>query len=131
TLDPVQGLPALRRDWILNRGDVEPCEGREVKPIDDGWLSEKHAAARNGSSKSQTPNPKFKREILRAKNSAVTQLAYARRGIITPEMEFIAVRENLGRAMERTEDRGQRTEGNNGEHASHVTRHSSLARNDL
>src|SRR5438270_4316666 len=41
TLDPVQGLPLLRRDWILNRDDVEPCEGREVKPIDDGWLSEK------------------------------------------------------------------------------------------
>src|SRR6266566_920295 len=60
TLDPVQGLPPLRREWILKREDVEPYEGREVKPIDDGFLSEKHAAARNGSSKSQTPNPKFK-----------------------------------------------------------------------
>src|SRR5438132_4397210 len=98
-LDVTRGLPPLRRDWILKRGDVEPCEGREVKPIDDGWLSEKHAAARNGSSKSQTPNPKFKREILRAKNGAVTQLAYARRGIITPEMEYIAIRENLGREV--------------------------------
>src|SRR5947207_1212349 len=58
TLDPVQGLPALRREWISKREDVEPYEGREVKPIDDGFLSEKHAAARNGSSKSQTPNPK-------------------------------------------------------------------------
>src|SRR5438552_10280565 len=63
TLDPVQGLPALRREWISKREDVEPYEGREVKPIDDGFLSEKHAAARNGSSKSQTPNPKFKRQI--------------------------------------------------------------------
>src|SRR5438552_11050312 len=96
TLDPVQGLPALRREWISKREDVEPYEGREVKPIDDGFLSEKHAAARNGSSKSQTPNPKFKRQILRAKSGAVTQLAYARRGIITPEMEFIAVRESHG-----------------------------------
>src|SRR5205809_23181 len=50
TLDPVQGLPALRREWISKREDVEPYEGREVKPIDDGFLSEKHAAARNGSS---------------------------------------------------------------------------------
>src|SRR5438034_7172507 len=58
---------------ILKREDVEPYEGREVKPIDDGWFSEKHATARNGSSKSQTPNPKFKRRILRAKNGAVTR----------------------------------------------------------
>src|SRR5438874_4517948 len=43
TLDPVQGLPALRREWISKREDVEPYEGREVKPIDDGFLSEKHA----------------------------------------------------------------------------------------
>src|SRR5205823_4883541 len=96
TLDPVQGLPPLRREWILKREDVEPYEGREVKPIDDGFLSEKHATARNGSSKSQTPNPKFKRQILRAKNGAVTQLWYARQGIITSEMEFIAVRESHG-----------------------------------
>src|SRR5437016_4054465 len=66
TLDPVQGLPPLRQNWILKRGDVEPYEGREVKPIDDGWFSEKHATARNGSSKSQTSNRKFKRQILRA-----------------------------------------------------------------
>src|SRR5207302_4606792 len=39
TLDPVQGLPPLRREWILNRGDVEEVEGRAVRPIDDGYLS--------------------------------------------------------------------------------------------
>src|ERR1700736_678102 len=43
TLDPVRGLPPLRRDWILKRGDVEEIDGRKVQPIDDGWLSEKHA----------------------------------------------------------------------------------------
>src|SRR6266568_8957288 len=37
TLDPVQGLPALRRDWILARSDVEEIDGRVVRPIDDGW----------------------------------------------------------------------------------------------
>src|ERR1700736_5653161 len=49
TLDPVQGLPPLRAKWIRDRGDVDPYDGRDVKPIDDGWLSEKHAAVRNGS----------------------------------------------------------------------------------
>src|SRR5436305_247557 len=43
-LDPVQGLPRLRRDWILKRNDVEEIDGRTVKPIDDGYLSDKHAA---------------------------------------------------------------------------------------
>src|ERR1044072_5864101 len=52
TLDPVQGLPPLRRDWILKRGDVEEIDGRIVRPIDDGYLSVAHAehsAKRNGS----------------------------------------------------------------------------------
>jgi phosphomethylpyrimidine synthase len=108
TLDPIQGLPALRRDWILKRGDVEDYEGRKVQPIDDGWLSEKH---RTSNAEHRTPNsngqkgklstlnsqPSTLRKPLRAKpGKVVTQLAYARRGIITPEMEFIAIRENLG-----------------------------------
>src|SRR5882724_7319394 len=134
TLDPVQGLPALRRDWILNRGDVEPCEGREVKPIDDGWLSEKHAAARNGSSKSQTPNPKFKRQVLRAKSGAVTQLAYARRGIITPEMEFIAVRESHGRTRAGIEPANGSSVGEAASFPSHNNRDANsvpYSRNDL
>src|SRR5207237_21794 len=49
TLDPVQGLSALRRDWILKRGDVDEIEGRAVQPIDDGFLSEKHAASKDGN----------------------------------------------------------------------------------
>src|SRR5262245_30425787 len=47
TLDPVQGLPALRRDWILARGDVKEINGRKVQPIDDGFLSEAHATHAN------------------------------------------------------------------------------------
>src|SRR4051812_2638349 len=99
-----QGLPPLRADWIRARGDAEEIEGRRVTPIDDGYLSATHAAHANGSSKSQSPsskeapNPKFQRRPLRAKSGSVTQLAYARRGIITPEMEFIAIRENLRKA---------------------------------
>src|SRR5256884_7255511 len=44
TLDPIQGLPPSRRDWILKRGDVDEIEGRVVRPIDDGYLSDKHSA---------------------------------------------------------------------------------------
>src|SRR6266699_4530809 len=54
TLDPIQGLPPLRRDWILKRGDVEEINGRVVQPIDDGYLSEAHAAHAQG--KRRTPN---------------------------------------------------------------------------
>jgi phosphomethylpyrimidine synthase len=101
TLDPVQGLPPLRREWILKRGDVEEIAGRAVTPIDDGYLSVSHAEHANGSRKSKVEGRKFERsaknKALRAKcGKCVTQLWYARQGIITPEMEFIAVRENLG-----------------------------------
>src|SRR5947208_13441046 len=48
TVDVNRGLPPLRAKWIRARGDVEEIEGRKVQPIDDGFLSEKHAAARNG-----------------------------------------------------------------------------------
>src|SRR6266478_1778242 len=98
--DVEQGLPPLRAKWIRDRGDVEEIEGRAVTPIDDGYLSEKHAAERNGNaSPAQTSEVRFQRSAknkpLRAKpGKAVTQLWYARQGIITPEMEFIAIREN-------------------------------------
>src|SRR5437764_6297563 len=88
TLDPVQGLPPLRRDWILARSDVEEIEGRKVQPIDDGYLSDAHAehsAKRNGSSELGARSLELGRKALRAKSGAVTQLAYARRGVITPE----------------------------------------------
>ncbi|HEV2045687.1 MAG TPA: phosphomethylpyrimidine synthase ThiC [Chthoniobacterales bacterium] len=116
TADPAriveQGLPALRAKWIRDRGDVDEIEGRKVQPIDDGYLSVSHAghsAKRNGSRKSKVESRKpssfaANRQSgsdrpLRAKpGKVVTQLAYARQGVITPEMEFIAVRENHGRA---------------------------------
>jgi phosphomethylpyrimidine synthase len=77
-----QGLPALRRDWITRRGDVEACAARRPDAPDNG-----HAMSTEAR-----PQP------LRAKaGKVVTQLHYARQGIITPEMEFIAIRENMGR----------------------------------
>jgi phosphomethylpyrimidine synthase len=97
-IEVTEGLPALRAVWIRARGDVEEIEGRRVTPIDDGYLSVSHAeksAKRNGSSKFEIRDSKLARKPLRAKRgSCVTQLWYARQGIITPEMEFIAIREN-------------------------------------
>jgi len=107
--DVVEGLPALRRDWIVGRGDVEEYEGRELKPIDDGYLT--FGAANRARVKDVgklEEFPALKRSPLRAKTGAcVTQLHYARCGMITPEMEFIAIRENLGRLahVEKNDDR--------------------------
>ncbi len=89
----------MRRDWILQRGDVEAFDGRNATAKDDGFLSSTHAehAARSETSHSAFRAPHFpKRRPLRASaGHPVTQLWYARQGIITPEMEFIAIRENL------------------------------------
>jgi len=98
-----EGLPAVRRDWILQRGDVEEYDGREVKPMDNGYLSGKHAEFASNAEKNRLVEfPGLlgqRRQPLRAKaGKVVTQLQYARAGIITPEMEFIAIRENMGRA---------------------------------
>jgi phosphomethylpyrimidine synthase len=103
------GLPAMRRDWILQRGDVEIYDGRTVIPVDNGYLSDVHAESRNPKSKIQ--NPKFARKPLRASaGHPVTQFHYARQGIITPEMEFIAIRENMGLEELRNAECGMRNE---------------------
>ncbi len=91
------GVPGLRRQWIVERGDVEEYEGRTVKPEDDGYLTD---GAREYARKNDRfeAYPGLRRPPLRARaGRAVTQMHYAKRGIITPEMEFIAIRENLGR----------------------------------
>ncbi len=97
--DCEKGLPVLRQAWIKERGDVEVIEGRQVKPEDDGYLSEEHARKKANNGNGRNPLKYFdleNREVLRAKSGKrVTQLHYARKGIITPEMEFIAIRENM------------------------------------
>jgi phosphomethylpyrimidine synthase len=84
-----QGLAPLRRPWVLERGDVEEYEGRHIQPGDNGLKVDDpraNLAVFNGPA----------RRPLRAKaGHTVTQMHYARRGIITPEMEFIAIREGL------------------------------------
>ena len=83
-----EGLPRLREAWIRARGDVEEYEGREVRPEDNGFATNERLV----------PEFPAKRTPLRARDGlAVTQLEYARAGIVTPEMEFVAIRENLGR----------------------------------
>src|SRR5437899_9880265 len=96
------GLPARRREWIRSRGDVEEYEGRDIQPIDDGYLTFEAVENARIKEKGRLEDfPALRRTPLRAKKgSRVTQMHYARRGIITPEMEFIAIRENLGRFME-------------------------------
>jgi phosphomethylpyrimidine synthase len=102
--DVRDGLPALRRNWIMARGDVEEYQGREIVPQDNGYLtkgSEQIAKIKDNGRLEEFPG--LKRAPLRAKTGrCVTQMHYARRGIITPEMEFVAVRENLGREHRKT-----------------------------
>jgi len=90
-IDIEKGLGAVRRDWILARGDVEEYQGRTRRHEDDGLKPGERLSV-----------PQFDRGVrkpLRAKaGKCVTQLAYARAGLITEEMKFIAVRENLGRS---------------------------------
>jgi phosphomethylpyrimidine synthase len=126
--DVEQGLPPLRAKWIRDRDDVEEITGRAVHPQDNGYLSEKHAAQRNGDSTFDIRHSSFAaHKPLRAKpGNCVTQLAYARRGIITPEMEFIAIRENAGREAPKSNIKHQirqRTDS--------LRRTSNIARSDL
>ncbi|PBB33172.1 phosphomethylpyrimidine synthase ThiC [Mesorhizobium sp. WSM3868] len=91
--DIERGLPRLREAWIEARGDVGRYEGRTIKPEDNGFVSADRL----------TPEfPVRNRPLRAAGGRAVTQLAYARAGIITPEMEFVAIRENLGREQLRS-----------------------------
>jgi phosphomethylpyrimidine synthase len=90
-IDIEKGLCGLRRDWILARGDVEEYEGRPRRPEDDGLRPHEKLSV-----------PQFNRQgttLLRAKpGKNVSQLHYARQGLITEEMKYIAARENLGRS---------------------------------
>ncbi|WP_176597160.1 phosphomethylpyrimidine synthase ThiC [Sphingobium sp. 15-1] len=91
-IDIMAGLPQLRRDWIIGRGDVEEYDARAIQPEDNGIKG----PDRSGGVQ---PFPNTVKRPLRAKAGAnVSQMHYARRGIITPEMEYVAERENLGRA---------------------------------
>ncbi len=94
-VDILKGLKPLRATWIRERSDTEEYEGREIRPEDNGYKSKEKAS---------NSYPGLKRKPLRAKKSQnVTQLHYARKGIITPEMEFIAIREHVSPEFVRDE----------------------------
>jgi len=93
TIDLKKGLPPIRLEWIRARTDVEDYSGRQVKPQDNGFAGRHDAGAVH-----RFPDAS-RRPPLRARGSSrVTQMHYAKKGIITAEMEFVAIRENQRRA---------------------------------
>ena len=88
-IDIFTGAPRLRDQWVLARGDVESYDGRAVKDEDNGGASGERLVA---------PFPASRHPFRARTGRAITQLEYARAGIITAEMEYVAIRENLGRA---------------------------------
>ena len=90
-IDIRKGLEPGRLAWIEARGDTEVYQGRPIQPIDDGYKSEDHAA---DVQRFQQRSHKVRRAV---SGGNVTQMHYARKGVITPEMEYIAIRENLVR----------------------------------
>jgi phosphomethylpyrimidine synthase len=96
TIDVEQGLARTRTAWVRERGGVEEYDGRAIQPVDNGNVSGKHLA-RNF--------PTTHRPLRAANGKPVTQLEWARAGVITKEMVYIAERENLGRKrqLERAE----------------------------
>lgn len=92
-IDLNKGLPKIRQQWILDRDDVESYEGRNIRPEDNGKTLAKNKIV-----------PEFdlsnKKPLRAKKNNVPTQMAYARAGIVTREMEYIAIRENIAREEE-------------------------------
>ncbi|MFN4090345.1 MAG: phosphomethylpyrimidine synthase ThiC [Alphaproteobacteria bacterium] len=87
-IDIYEGLPRLRKAWVAARGDTELYQGRSVKPEDNGYATGERLVAEFPA----VPQPR------RAVGGrSVSQLAYARAGIVTPEMAYVATRENEGR----------------------------------
>jgi phosphomethylpyrimidine synthase len=87
-IDIARGIPRVRESWLAAQGDVHSYDGRRVIPADNGFATGERL----------TPEFPIRNNPLKAKDGkAVTQLAYAWAGIITREMEYVAIRENLGR----------------------------------
>ncbi|MFP5334563.1 MAG: phosphomethylpyrimidine synthase ThiC [Actinomycetes bacterium] len=93
--DPTQGLPPLREHWIAERGDTEQYDGRPVALVDDG-----RGAVRRGAAREQWTGPARRP---RRGTGTLTQMHYARRGVVTPEMEYVALREGCHVELVRSE----------------------------
>ena len=111
-IDVEKGIPDIRKKWINKREDVEQYKGRIMAPVDNGYSTNEQLDFVTAGAKGLVRIP------LRAKKGKnVSQLWYARQGIITPEMEFIALRENQNLAMNKEylqdKEREQRLKGEN------------------
>src|SRR4030088_3418189 len=91
TIDVNKGLARPRIEWVRERGGVEEYEGRDIKPEDNGNVGASHAA------KAFTAHHRPLRGL---DGHMITQLEFARAGIITKEMIYVATRENLGRKVQ-------------------------------
>ena len=101
-IDVKRGLAPVRAEWIAGRGGVETYEGRAIKPEDNGGVGDRHLAEAFAVT----------RQPLRGLPGApVTQLEFARAGIVTEEMVYIAHRENIGRAKVAEEAQGRLDDG--------------------
>ena len=92
-IDVRRGLPEVRAAWIDERGDTERYEGRQRQALDDGLKYEERDSPRIAQLRADAAALQRMPRRARAGNN-VTQMHYARRGIVTPEMEYVALREN-------------------------------------
>jgi len=90
-IDIYKGLARPRDAWVRSRGDVEEYEGRDVRPEDNG----------NAGTALAAEFPVRNRPLRAIGGKAATQYAYAKAGIVTAEMEYVAIRENMGRAAQK------------------------------
>ena len=95
--DPVRGLRPTREPWVVARGDTEEYDGRRRDLTDDG-----RGAVRRGAA-SQEWQGERRRPRRAVPGRTVTQMHYARQGVITPEMRFVAVREGCDVELVRSE----------------------------
>ena len=98
--DPEVGLPPLRQAWIEGRGDTETYEGRETQLLDNGRAAVRRGAAR-GEWRGERRAPRVASGGSRG--GAVTQMAYARAGVVTEEMRYVADRERCDVELVRSE----------------------------
>jgi phosphomethylpyrimidine synthase len=116
-IDVGEGIPAIRKEWIAKRGDVEEYKGRIMEPVDNGYTTDEQLEFVTAGAKGLVRTPLRAKKDENGKGRNVSQLWYARQGIITPEMEFIAIRENQNLAMTeeylQDEEREARLKGEN------------------
>ena len=98
-IDVGKGIPTIRKEWIAKRNDVEQYDGRIMEPSDNGYKTEEQLDFVTAGTKGLVRTPLRAKKDENGKTKNVTQLWYARQGIITAEMEFIALRENQDLAM--------------------------------